>query len=117
MNIFRVQDKDGRGPWKPGFSESWVIPRRDHDNLPPWYEEFGDISDQLFLFPHFGVGCRTIKQLRRWFSKKEYSHLRSLGYRAICLEPDTIIVESEIQCVFGRSIPLNTKISGIRLFP
>lgn len=28
--IYRVQDADGRGPFKPGFSRKWVIDRDDH---------------------------------------------------------------------------------------
>ena len=39
--IYRVQDAQGRGPWKPGFSHRWVEDRPDHYNLPPWFVEFG----------------------------------------------------------------------------
>jgi hypothetical protein len=39
--VYRVQDVEGRGPWRPGFSRLWVRDRDDHDNLRPWVEQFG----------------------------------------------------------------------------
>jgi hypothetical protein len=41
--VYRIQDKKGRGPYRPGFSSQWVEDRDDHDNLFPWYQEFGPI--------------------------------------------------------------------------
>ena len=35
--VYRVQDADGRGPFKPGFSHQWVEERADHENLLPWF--------------------------------------------------------------------------------
>lgn len=37
--IYRVQDAEGRGPWRPGFSKYWVCDRDDHDVLIPWMKE------------------------------------------------------------------------------
>jgi len=42
--VYRVQDKEGRGPWRPGFSQIWVETRLDHMFLPPWYVEFGRVD-------------------------------------------------------------------------
>ena len=33
--VYRIQDNEGRGPWKPGFSSQWVIEREDLENLLP----------------------------------------------------------------------------------
>lgn len=100
IKIYRVQDKDGRGPFKPGFSHQWVEQREDHQNLLPWPVEFKKI--QLPMFMNVGVGCRTLSQLRRWFLATEYKKLLEFGYLAVSLVPDQIIAESDIQLVFGR---------------
>lgn len=114
--IYRVQDKEGRGPWRPGFSHKWVRPRPDHDNLPPWLFEFGRVDRQLLYGEHAGSGCMTLDQLRRWFTKKEYKTLLKYGYQAVSMEVNRILAQSEIQCVFGRAKPLNEDFTIMRLY-
>lgn len=107
--IFRVQDKDGRGPWKPGFSAQWVEDRtlQEYTRLIPWVAQFGKgILDQAAPGMHFGCGCRTLAQLREWFKPTEYSKLHQLGYCAVRMEVGRILAESNIQCVFERAKPL-----------
>ena len=115
--VFRVQDKDGRGPWKPGFSAKWVVPRRDHDNLPPMYEEFKQIEAQMIPGKAvYGSACPTIKKLRRWFTKKEYAKLKQYGYHAMMMRVDNILAMSEVQLVFARSLPLNVGCRPVKLY-
>ena len=116
--IYRVQDKDGRGPWKPGFSKRWVETREDHDNLPPWGEEFGlsKVLNQLLCGEHAGSGCRTLDQLRRWFTASEYQTLLVYGYRAVRMEVNRVLAESDKQLVFGRAKPLSEDVIGIELY-
>jgi hypothetical protein len=111
-----VQDLDGRGPWKPGFSRVWVKERDDHENLIPWYEEFGPVQDQVLYGESAGCGCLTLEQLRRWFTKNEYKKLRKHGYQAVKIQVNRIIAESDIQCVFGRAKPLHESVEVIRLY-
>ncbi len=106
--IYRIQDKKGRGPWKPGFSTKWVEYRPDHENLPPWTIEFinkpirnSDGKILLYKEKAFGCGCITIKQLKRWFSESEYKTLLKFGYRSVEIKPSRIIAESDIQCIFA----------------
>lgn len=106
--IYRIQDEIGRGPWRPGFSSHWVISRDDHCYLLPYYVEFMKMPD---LFEcnqdhYVACGCRTIKQLKRWFIKQEYKTLLKYGYRAVVLDAEKIIAESDKQCVFRRTKPL-----------
>ena len=115
--VFRVQDKDGRGPFRPGFSQKWVILRKDHDNLIPWYEEFGRVDQKLLDGEHGGSACRNIRQLRRWFTKREYKKLREFGYRAVGLDVDRIIAESGVQVFIGSSQQFKVKPTYIRLYP
>ena len=117
MKIFRVQDSEGRGPWRPGFSHNWVIDRPDHANLPPWPFEFGldKVLDSRKPNEWMGCGCLSLKQLRRWITMKEYRTLKKLGYGCVMLEGNAIAV-SDIQCVFTRDRPLFEDIKKLKLY-
>ena len=104
--IVRIQDRDGRGPWKPGFSRVWVEDRPDHDLLVPWYQQFGWVQSKCIVGMYMGCGCRTVEQLRRWFTPTEYSRLLTHGYRAVRLDVGRILAESDIQLVFELARPL-----------
>lgn len=110
MKVFRVQDKDGRGPWKPGFSQQWTEDRPDEEYaaLVPWTSEFGleKIIRRSIQGMHIGCGCRTLEQLRRWFTATEYATLQGFGYQAYRIKVGRILGESDIQCVFERAQPL-----------
>lgn len=107
MKVYRIQDKDGRGPFKPGFSHRWVEDRPDHDNLIPWFAEFGAIHLKMERRCRGGSACLSQEQLRRWFTKSEYETLLALGYEAVEIEADRILAQSEIQCFFECQKPLN----------
>jgi hypothetical protein len=65
----------------------------------------------------FGCGCRTLDQLRRWFTKSEYATLIEFGYHAVKMDAGRILAESDIQCVFERAKPLNQGWEPIELYP
>lgn len=116
--VLRVQDKFGRGPWRPGFSREWAEDRDERENLLPCFVQFGiDLTTKAnpSLGRYFGCGCRTIEQLKRWFSANEYKTLLNLGYRAVRID-GTVIAESEIQVVLQRKIPLNERIDFVDLY-
>lgn len=114
--VFRVQDAEGRGPWRPGFSHVWVEDRPDHDNLVPWFVEFGDVRQRAIYGMAMGSGCRSLEQLRRWFTPTEYAKLLTLGYQAVQMKTGLILAESDIQCVFQRAKPLNEDVEPINLY-
>ena len=108
--ICRVQGERGRGPWKPGFSRSWVQDRPDHDNLQPIMEEFPAVVDEImrgtYSRYHIGTGTRTEDQLRRWINYREYTLLLKAGYNAVYMGVYKIIAESDTQVLFIRLKPL-----------
>jgi len=114
--VFRVQDADGRGPWKPGFSHRWVEDRPDHENLIPWFNEFGDVRERAIYGMVMGCGCRTLDQLRRWFTPSEYKTLLGFGYQAVKMQIGRVLAESDIQCVFECSKPLNQGCEVVQLY-
>lgn len=111
--VYRVQGIDGRGPWRPGFSDRWVS---DDDTPlpPPWFEEFGTrIVHGCRPHEALGCGCRSLDQLSKWFKPEELQRLRMLGFHVVRMEVDRILAESENQVVFARSKPLAMDVESV----
>ena len=112
--IYRIQDKDGRGPWKPGFSDNWV--RECPDNkLLPWMLTIGPVHLKAMPDEICGCGCVNKNQLRRWILKSEYEVLLRYGYKAVKLK-GRILGKDENQCVFARREPLKEKCKEFKLY-
>lgn len=114
--IVRIQDRAGRGPWKPGFSHRWVEDRPDHYALVPWYQEMGRVDRLAIAGMHIGCGCRTEEQLRRWFTLTEYERLVAFGYQAVRMQVGRILGSSETQVVFERARPLREAVAAFDLY-
>lgn len=116
--VYRVQDSEGRGPFRPGVSMQWVIGRHDLCNLQPSIVEFPFILQLRVnaIEQAYGCACVSKKQLRRWFIKREYQTLLALGYRAVEMQVYRIIAKSKIQCVFTRTKPLNRDVRFFDLY-
>jgi hypothetical protein len=107
MIIYRIQDSDGRGPFKPGFSHHWADIELIR-NMPTWMEEFG--SDLILRKgrqnEHFGTGVRTIPEISKWFSITEQKRLDLLGYKICAVRISRVLAESSNQLVFASKSPL-----------
>lgn len=114
--VFRIQDAQGRGPWRPGFSERWVEPRADHDNLPTWFEQFDHRAIFESARGFVGCGCRDLTQLQRWFTVREYAKLVTLGYMCVRMRVDRVLAESNVQLVFDRMLPLHRDVKRTALY-
>jgi len=105
--IYRVQDKEGRGPFRPGMSARWVQ-EDGPDQLPPVMVEFGnEIINKLHRkIDEFGgacgCGCADRDGLNRWFTRLERRRLKRLGYQVVMMDIDEVIAESPNQIVFWR---------------
>lgn len=118
--VYRIQDKDGRGPWKPGFSHKWVEDRTDEEYaaLPPGGTQFPQLNCMTFVSDrYYGFGCESLDQLRKWFRRSEYETLRGYGYRACKLYVDRILFQSDVQVVFERAQPLKVSAKSVSLYP
>jgi hypothetical protein len=111
--VFRVQDKAGRGPFKPGMSQHWVEDNSDVVPPPPVHEAFGP---DLFATLHnlikvnggaCGCACLEKADFAKWFTPIERNNLNKLGYRLVTLKPDRIVATAPHQVVFWRKRPLN----------
>lgn len=108
--VYRVQDQDGRVPFRPGFSSTWTDPdfAPGMVPLPSWIDEFGvGILEEFDDSEYIGCATRSVRQLVRWFSESERRRLHSLGFRVVRLRAARILAESENQLVFANRMPLN----------
>lgn len=117
MIVWRMQDIDGRGPWRPGFSSKWVEDKEVR-HLPPWTDEFDVAAINKAARPGtaIGCGCRSLSQLRLWFTSSEYARLVRYGYQAVQMSADRILAESQVQCVFQRTGSLREFIGVVDLY-
>lgn len=106
--VFRIQDREGRGPFRPGFSRLWLdADIGDRARLPSWIEEFGE--DAFDGVPDRACGfsaVRTIEQLRAWFSDGERRRLHEFGFAAVEVPDANILRASEHQVLCWRDRPL-----------
>ncbi|MEW6708296.1 MAG: hypothetical protein AB1403_00605 [Candidatus Riflebacteria bacterium] len=118
-HVFRIQDLDGRGPFKPGYTETWLIDRPELDDLKPFsvLEIYGLYSKNMFSGARFiGFGCRSIEQLKKWFIEEEYKTLLKRGYSAVEMLIDDVLLENENQVLFARQRPLNKALKKFELY-
>lgn len=120
MKVYRVQDKEGRGPFKPGLTRHWLIYNKGKDKLIPWYAGMNSEQIKALLSGRGAIGtaCISIKDLCKWFSKKEYSTLLKHGYRSIYLDinEEDVLFKDDNQILFNRDIPLNEQITAFNLY-
>jgi len=101
--LYRIEDQQGRGPFRPGLSQQW----RDadgHDFPPPWVEAGITPRQWQNLFSEWaikrGVACRSREQLYQWFSRAERRRLKRLGFREVEIKDPRILLETATQVVF-----------------
>ncbi len=85
--LLRMQDSNGRGPFKPGFSNQWVDYARRFD-LPALQDDFGldfkPMIDGAFKRGlHLGTAVRGVDRFNLWFTKSERVKLAMFGYRTV----------------------------------
>lgn len=108
--LFRIQDAEGRGPFRPGFSHLWLSPlvHRDIEKFPPIHVAFGlDWLDKVPHRWHCGTGCRSMYHLGLWFTDIELERLHNFGFTIVQIDYDIILAESDNQVLFARRKPLN----------
>lgn len=117
--IYRVQDANGRGPWKPGFSSIWVEEKTAEQcrRLQAWFLELGPVHLDALEGSQVACGCTCPEHLREWFSPTEYEKLQAFGYQAVTLTADRILGDGLTQVVFERALPISQGAKPFDLYP
>lgn len=106
--VFRIQDREGRGPFRPGFSLQWLDDDiADRVRLPSWIEEFGENAFAHAPADAHGFSAvRTLDALRGWFTDAERPRLYAHGYKVVEVPDAYILHESPHQVLCYRHRPL-----------
>lgn len=75
MWVYRVENKDGEGPYRGPTNDWFNWQTRSHNHLPT------APSEDLPTGRGWICGFKDKAQLNRWFTKKELLNLRKIGYR------------------------------------
>jgi hypothetical protein len=115
--LIRVQDRFGRGPYRPGFSHVWSDP--NGPAMRPWWDELGldfaDANERIYDEYYNGCGFRCRDQLHAWFTERELRALDRHGYRLAAVKAHVIHFETPTQVVFGSIEPLSVPLRSCRL--
>lgn len=119
MNVYRVQDVEGRGPWRPGFSEQWAEDRTaaEYATMKPLLADFPDIQSRFRKGLHYGCACTSIAMLRRWIRIGEWRTLQDFGFICMRFDDVKVIAKSERQIVIERKKPFRNGGNPIMLYP
>lgn len=105
--IIRVQDSDGRGPWRPGFSHLWT-----GDDTPTGMTaifHYPEAMDAAVRANRRGlhVGCAVYDiDIGKWFSPRDLEKLTSLGFSTVDASRCTVIFSAPGQLLIGSTLPL-----------
>lgn len=105
--VYRVQDAEGRGPWRPGLSGQWMDFDAPVGRLSETIMDLLSVAQIRALPPpyHYGCACRSYQDLLAWFQPAEMPRLHALGFYPVKLAVDHIVVESPTQLVVARLRP------------
>lgn len=117
MTIFRYQDDEGRGPFRPGMTERWLV---DHESKPVGLiNERGidrvrhHVAAFSAMHPgvdfHYGFGCASLNGLFRWFTSEERQKIAALGYHLVAMIADRAVCGNRSEILFARRRPLNQR--------
>jgi hypothetical protein len=105
--VYRMENKDGRGPYNTIPLEYWVSsdhndfshPNPEEDYLGRALSHYKLIhGDQNVLF-----GCLTLRSIRKWFTFRERRSLRGHGFTIKKVPARVIAIgKSQRQCIFVR---------------
>lgn len=120
QTTYRIQDSEGRGPFKPGTAVEWCESRIDLINLKPAHLEFDDYTDTVRELIAKGlyvsIATDTLEQLRRWFTVTEYLKLLGKGYKCYKVDQCHVAFRSDIQLLIARKCPPTQFIEQVKLY-
>ena len=108
--LYRIQDREGRGPWRPGFSAEWLELDSDRPLPVPITSELANFHSLVKQAHqrrmHIGCAVRGLDGLAKWFLPSELAKLRELGFRLVRCSTCEILAETPNQVLFASKAPL-----------
>lgn len=113
---YRVQAADGRGPWRPGWSHTWIDGDAPEGRLSETIMDLLPLPQLRALPPTmaWGCACRSLASLMQWFTPVERERLERLGFYPVRMQADVVLVESPWQMLIGRTRPFTDGATRLR---
>lgn len=106
--IYRVQDREGRGPFRPGVTHVWAD--KEGQPFPPSFTEHPKFKSVVRRAHskglHLGAAVIGLASLSRWFSTEELVRLDYLGYRIVDASACTVELSDNFQVLVSSPLPL-----------
>lgn len=106
--LYRIQDAEGRGPFRPGFSHVWLD--KNGPPLPPSIVEMPGFSAIVARAHrqnlHIGTAVVGNEALNKWFSSDEMLRLARLGYRVVDATSCKVVARDSNQVLITSPLPL-----------
>jgi hypothetical protein len=107
-HIYRIQDSEGRGPFKPGFTHLWID--KERQPFPPPFTEhpkFASVVKRAHSKGlHLGAAVIGWPSLARWFSTDELFRLYERGYWIVDARGCTVELYDDFQVLVSSPLPL-----------
>lgn len=113
--IYRIQDAQGRGPYKPGETELWKDEDRDHPAAPSVNQMLA-MRRRAPKGHYMGFGFESMDQLRAWFSEGEIARLYYRGYSIVKMGVTGFLMRESTQCAFHRRYAFTQGIEVLNLW-
>jgi hypothetical protein len=102
--VYRVQDAEGRGPFRPGLSAQWSD--REGDAWPaPYFDLWPDWRRLVPGGWWYGSAVERLEQLDLWFTPAERQRLAGLGFHLAALDRAFIAARDPAQVLIVRRRP------------
>ena len=105
IEVYRMQDDDGRGPWRAGLSKYW---RDDREGITETAMDLVGGINEMQSLPSgyvYGCACLSVEQLKQWFSEKERAILESIGYKIVKVKVSHIVACGKHQVLIASKKP------------
>lgn len=108
--ILRFQDKEGRGPFRPGLPALWGD--AEGDSPPTIFDDFPDMIPKLAKYRekglHLGCACVGMAGILAYFTGAEIGRLKNLGFNLHRAPHSTVIAQSQSQVLIAVPKPLKS---------
>ena len=105
--VYRIENKEGEGPYWEFGSYKWRSRDHNGDDHPSPYEEDDDFIKRFNFYKRehsssgIKFGCPNLKELRKWFNKRERRNLKDFGFFIYKFKVKSRLVGfTKKQCVF-----------------
>lgn len=110
--FLRMQDAQGRGPFRPGFTHKWLN-KTDAEmvDLPAIHQELLSfhqiVAREHRKGFHLGNAAEGWEQFHRWFNQNEVLTLAALGFSIVDCSACRLIARTPNQVFIGSRYPLS----------